>query len=201
MTELRKSLIRLAGEKPELRKYLIPLLRKEAMEFDSKEEMEEYRRTHKVKPDTKLKVVNKEEEEAAAETEKKSPIHDRKKLKDTASDITLQTEEFYNVIEDSVGGRKKWEGLSDEEKKEHLDKPLDSESYAAGTATMEKLFKVLEQAIGHYNGNNADGAEKKKQLTFLQDATIFKPKTYRDLYKVQSTGEKARDLVRDSLDD
>jgi len=73
---LRDAVVKLAHEVPEMRKHLVPLLQKTAMEFDSKEEMEEYRRTHKVRPTTHLTVKKQEGGKPQAEApkpEQKSP--------------------------------------------------------------------------------------------------------------------------------
>jgi len=65
---LRRSLIRLAYTHPEMRGTLLVFLRT-AMEFDTKEELEGYKKTHKVKPTTKLTVKDKDKQEPSAEKE------------------------------------------------------------------------------------------------------------------------------------
>ena len=70
---LRTSLIRLAHAKPELRPHLLPLLTKQAMEFDTKEQLEKYLRDHPGADKSKHSVKKqKEEEEWADEGEDES---------------------------------------------------------------------------------------------------------------------------------
>ncbi len=46
MSELRNQVIKLAHSRPELRGHLLPLLSKQAMEFGSQDELEDYLREH-----------------------------------------------------------------------------------------------------------------------------------------------------------
>lgn len=64
-TNLRASLIKLAHQNPNLRAHLLPILTarldKQAMKFDTKEEMEKYKSTHDVRSDTEMSVRSHDE--------------------------------------------------------------------------------------------------------------------------------------------
>jgi hypothetical protein len=78
MRDIRQATIKLALANPELRQYLIPLLRKTAMDFDTPEDMKEYldehpdadKSLHHVKPTTKP-TSNKPENKSENKSENK----------------------------------------------------------------------------------------------------------------------------------
>ena len=77
MASLREAVLKLAAEVPEMRQHLVPILRT-AMEFDSKEEMEEYRKNHKVRPTTHMTVKKAPEGKPQHEEKgkKRAPKHE-----------------------------------------------------------------------------------------------------------------------------
>ena len=152
--ELRKAILKLAVEQPKLRGHLMPILagefpqlQKTAMEFDTKEEMEEYRKNHKVRPDTKM-TVKKHEEKKPGKKDSPKGKPSRKLILDYLS----------NGIEfdDSLGATKQmeeWgldhdtaEALMDEWERERPDLEEDLEG---AQASLEKLVdKVLSGKKG-----------------------------------------------------
>ena len=73
MSSLREAVIRLASENPELRKHLIPLLRKTAMDFDTPEAMKKYLDEHPDADRSKHKVKEEQEDQP----EKKEPAGEK----------------------------------------------------------------------------------------------------------------------------
>ncbi|MFA6235532.1 MAG: hypothetical protein WC824_15290 [Bacteroidota bacterium] len=74
MSDLRQAVIKLAREIPELRKHLVPLLRKTAMEFDTEEALKKYLGEHP-KADKSIHHVKKQEEKKpSAEKSKNAPL-------------------------------------------------------------------------------------------------------------------------------
>lgn len=57
MSDLRKALVKLANERPETRKHLIPLLQKHAMDFPTEEALRKYLKEHPGADKTKHRVV------------------------------------------------------------------------------------------------------------------------------------------------
>jgi len=76
---LRNAVAKLAAEKPELRKYLVPILRKTAMEFDTEDALKKYLDEHPGADKTKHTVKkddggkNPEEKSEKKEPEEKEP--------------------------------------------------------------------------------------------------------------------------------
>ena len=61
MVSLRQALIKLASDNPEIRKYLIPVLRKDAMEFPTEDALKKYLDEHPGADKAKHTIVEKKD--------------------------------------------------------------------------------------------------------------------------------------------
>ena len=148
---LRRRLIRLAYTNPQMRAEFLPLLAasRVAMEFDTQEELDKYKKEHDVRPGTKL-TVKKQEDKAPKQEDKAPKQEDKAPKKRTKAEISEQVRKSRKHLEklDSmasndiisiVEGPGDWMSLSPRAKQNRYDKAIDREDREAVSELMDKI--------------------------------------------------------------
>lgn len=146
MADLRTRIIKLAFEQPHLREHLLPVLRKEAMEFPTKEALEDYledhpgadRANHKVK--NQGGTHNKESQSTKGKTFQ-GLLSQVKMTKDDGNDWRARLKDMYKQtdekeVKDIIQGMSLGERKAIREEQE----------YSGGTEK-DALFAVLQEKM------------------------------------------------------